>query len=458
MLPEAGTAAGSGPVSSATRLPQADPGSGARRSGRHDHRSTHARGADRGLTRHSRRRTGAFRVRDLRFVSWERNRGGERAGVPRGSARRRVTAIRPGGHVRRRGRPRRHAGERRVAAGGSGHGLRRGPGAARRRTVAGLIDGRAIDPESGRSSRRRGRPTAARVEHRPPRAAEPLGPAGAGDRRRSGAAGTVARSQLGRPRSSRSRRRQARGGSTVGLSDWERWLEFCARIDGFPRHLSIHSGGMLVTAAPLIDIAPLERATMPDRVVVQFDKRDVETLKLIKLDLLGLGHARRDRRDAPAHRARLRGLPRPRSAARGDPRGLRDAPGGRHGRGLPGREPGADADAAEVEAAEPRRPRGRGRDHPAGPDPGQRRPPVPAPQAGPRAGDLPPPEPRAGPQGHARRDPLPGAGHADRDRGRRVLAGRVGRVPAGDGDVALDPRDGEAPPRSSSRARCASPA
>ncbi|HTC85841.1 MAG TPA: OB-fold nucleic acid binding domain-containing protein, partial [Candidatus Acidoferrum sp.] len=82
---------------------------------------------------------------------------------------------------------------------------------------------------------------------------------------------------------------QARGGSTRAMSDWERWLEFCARIDGFPRHLSIHSGGMLVTAAPLIDIAPLERATMVDRVVVQFDKRDVETLKLIKLDLLGLG-------------------------------------------------------------------------------------------------------------------------------------------------------------------------
>ncbi len=73
------------------------------------------------------------------------------------------------------------------------------------------------------------------------------------------------------------------------MSPWERWLELCARIDGFPRHLSIHSGGMLVTAAPLIDIAPLEPATMPGRVVVQFDKRDVETLKLIKLDLLGLG-------------------------------------------------------------------------------------------------------------------------------------------------------------------------
>ena len=60
-------------------------------------------------------------------------------------------------------------------------------------------------------------------------------------------------------------------------------------MDGFPRHLSIHSGGMLITAAPLIDIAPLERATMKDRVVVQYDKRDVETMKLIKLDLLGLG-------------------------------------------------------------------------------------------------------------------------------------------------------------------------
>ena len=77
-------------------------------------------------------------------------------------------------------------------------------------------------------------------------------------------------------------------GSTADLSPWERWLELCARLDGFPRHLSIHTGGMLVTAAPLVDIAPLERATMPGRVVVQYDKRDVETLKLIKLDLLGL--------------------------------------------------------------------------------------------------------------------------------------------------------------------------
>jgi error-prone DNA polymerase len=59
-------------------------------------------------------------------------------------------------------------------------------------------------------------------------------------------------------------------------------------IADFPRHLSIHNGGMLITALPLVDTVPIERATMPDRNVVQFDKRDVEDLGLIKMDLLGL--------------------------------------------------------------------------------------------------------------------------------------------------------------------------
>ncbi len=145
-----------------------------------------------------------------------------------------------------------------------------------------LIEGRRVDPESGqlepaprategRATDRLGRPS--RWDPPAPRRA---------DQGAAAAPSSVARIEPEPPP-------QARGGSTVGMSDWDRWLEFCARIDGFPRHLSIHSGGMLVTAAPLIDIAPIERATMVDRVVVQFDKRDVETLKLIKLDLLGLG-------------------------------------------------------------------------------------------------------------------------------------------------------------------------
>ena len=72
-----------------------------------------------------------------------------------------------------------------------------------------------------------------------------------------------------------------RRGSTLGLSPWDRWLELCARIDGRPRHLSIHVGGMLVTRAPLVDIAPLEHATMPGRVVVQWNKDGVEDAGLI---------------------------------------------------------------------------------------------------------------------------------------------------------------------------------
>src|SRR4029077_14133764 len=49
-----------------------------------------------------------------------------------------------------------------------------------------------------------------------------------------------------------------------------------------------HTGGMLIPPLPLGATVPAERATMPDRNVVQFDKRDVEDLGLIKMDLLGL--------------------------------------------------------------------------------------------------------------------------------------------------------------------------
>ena len=64
--------------------------------------------------------------------------------------------------------------------------------------------------------------------------------------------------------------------------------ELTLAIADFPRHLSIHNGGMLITAQPLIDTVPIERATMPGRNVVQLDKRDVEDLGLVKMDLLGL--------------------------------------------------------------------------------------------------------------------------------------------------------------------------
>ncbi|MGZ6270192.1 MAG: helix-hairpin-helix domain-containing protein, partial [Candidatus Limnocylindrales bacterium] len=148
------------------------------------------------------------------------------------------------------------------ASGGPPEVLRSGPG-----TVLRPVRGTRDIPEPG-GAERPGKVERPRGAERPP---------------------SVSRSSVARLEPPPEMGAEAHGGSTQGRSDWERWLELCARLDGFPRHLSIHTGGMLVTAAPLIDIAPLERATMPGRVVVQYDKRDVETIKLIKLDLLGLG-------------------------------------------------------------------------------------------------------------------------------------------------------------------------
>jgi len=69
---------------------------------------------------------------------------------------------------------------------------------------------------------------------------------------------------------------------------WRQFLELCREVIEFPRHLSIHNGGMLVTGEPLVHIAPVEPATMEGRRVVQFNKDDVEDLGLIKMDMLGL--------------------------------------------------------------------------------------------------------------------------------------------------------------------------
>ena len=63
----------------------------------------------------------------------------------------------------------------------------------------------------------------------------------------------------------------------------------CRRLENFPRHMGIHSGGMVLTRDPLVRVAPVEWATMRDRTIVQWDKDDLQELGLIKIDLLGLG-------------------------------------------------------------------------------------------------------------------------------------------------------------------------
>lgn len=66
-------------------------------------------------------------------------------------------------------------------------------------------------------------------------------------------------------------------------------LKLCGEIQDFPRHLSIHPGGFLLGYEPVDSIVPIEPATMEGRTVIQWDKYDIESLALFKVDLLGLG-------------------------------------------------------------------------------------------------------------------------------------------------------------------------
>jgi len=68
-----------------------------------------------------------------------------------------------------------------------------------------------------------------------------------------------------------------------------KYLELCSNTYDLPRHLGQHSGGMVICAGMLNRIVPIERASMPGRTVVQWDKEDCADLGLIKVDLLGLG-------------------------------------------------------------------------------------------------------------------------------------------------------------------------
>src|SRR5205809_2309911 len=68
-----------------------------------------------------------------------------------------------------------------------------------------------------------------------------------------------------------------------------KYFELCEAIQDLPRHLGQHSGGMVICQGQLDSVVPLEPASMPDRVVVQWDKEDCADLGIIKVDLLGLG-------------------------------------------------------------------------------------------------------------------------------------------------------------------------
>jgi error-prone DNA polymerase len=68
-----------------------------------------------------------------------------------------------------------------------------------------------------------------------------------------------------------------------------RLMYLVSEIMGFPRHLSQHVGGFVISDAPLYELVPIENAAMPDRTVIQWEKNDLEDLGLLKVDVLGLG-------------------------------------------------------------------------------------------------------------------------------------------------------------------------
>jgi error-prone DNA polymerase len=69
----------------------------------------------------------------------------------------------------------------------------------------------------------------------------------------------------------------------------KRLIYLIEELVGFPRHLSQHVGGMVITEGPLCELVPIENAAMADRTVVEWDKNDLEELGILKVDCLSLG-------------------------------------------------------------------------------------------------------------------------------------------------------------------------
>ncbi|MDX1429448.1 MAG: DNA polymerase III subunit alpha, partial [Rhodothermales bacterium] len=70
---------------------------------------------------------------------------------------------------------------------------------------------------------------------------------------------------------------------------WRDLCDLAEEIAGLPRHISQHVGGMIISSRPLVEIVPLERSAMPDRVLCQWDKDSCDDARFIKIDFLALG-------------------------------------------------------------------------------------------------------------------------------------------------------------------------
>jgi error-prone DNA polymerase len=69
----------------------------------------------------------------------------------------------------------------------------------------------------------------------------------------------------------------------------EKWLWIAGQLRGFPRHLTQHVGGFVMSRGPLARLVPVENTAMPERTVIQWDKDDLDAVGLMKVDILALG-------------------------------------------------------------------------------------------------------------------------------------------------------------------------
>ena len=157
---------------------------------------------------------------------------------------------------------------------------------------------------------------------------------------------------------------------------WRSGWTLATQLQRFPRHLSQHVGGFVLTQGPLTRLVPVENAAMEDRSIIQWDKDDLDAVGLMKVDVLALGMLSchtplpgPGQRSGAARRLRCRTF-------RGRPRHLRHDLPGRHRGRVPDREPGADEHAAAPATPLLLRPGGAGGHRAARPDSGRHGAPV----------------------------------------------------------------------------------
>ena len=191
-----------------------------------------------------------------------------------------------------------------------------------------------------------------------------------------------------------------------------KFLDLYLTIQDLPRHLGQHSGGMVICEGQLDSVVPLEPASMPGRVVIQWDKEDCADMGIVKVDLLGLGMMAVLEESIQRIRESLQRRSRSGASAARRQAGLRRAPKSRHHRPVPGGKPRADVVPPAPAPRALLRHRGGGRHHSSRTYCGSNVESVSAPPSGPRKARVPASVARTRARAHTGRPVISGTASA----------------------------------------------